>query len=131
MSFSDQLVLDDEFGAVIGTFNLVAKDVAMTSRVDAASTAAQPRHLITRHQMGNGAKAVDRHTVSVQETRMDSNNASFQATTSLSIVLPRTSAFDLARVRQDLQILIAYLCDSHTAPNISSDNLAALLRGES
>lgn len=132
MSFTDQLVLEDEFGATITTFNLLQKDAALTSRVDVSSTAAQPRTLATSHTFGTGSRPVDRHNVSVKDTRVDSLNQQYMSTVSLNIVAARhPTLFDLARVRQDLQLLIAYLCDSHQAPNISSDNLAALLRGES
>lgn len=131
MSFTDQLVLKDEFGSIIGTFNLVAKDLALTSRVLADSTAAQPCHLHTRHQMGSGVKALDRHTVSLQETLLDSQNNPFQMTTSISWIIPRTELFGPPRVRRNTQLLMAYLSDSYQGPNISSANLSALLRGES
>lgn len=129
--FTDQMNLKDGLGTNIAQFNLTHKDQAETKRVDTASTAQQPRTLLTRHQMGNGVNAVDRHVVSVQQTLLDQNNKAFTMTASISIVLPRTALFDLAKVRQNLEIVSAYLGTDNASVVYEDDKVAALLRGES
>lgn len=132
MSFLDTLILQDSIGTDLAQFNLRQKDLGLTERIDTESTLAQPRVLQTKHQQGKGPKAVDRHWVTIAHTLIDpSTSLPFMMTTTLSLNIPRTPLFTDQLIRQNIILLTAYLGDSYTGLNVSTENLRALLRGES
>lgn len=74
------------------TFNptILVKDG--TQYVDPSTSLATPRMAIVKHTIPSTASAssVDRHYIQFQQTVYDANGKPFQASVSLSIVLPRT-----------------------------------------
>lgn len=133
MSLSDQLVLSNADSEIIGTFNIRERSLALTERIDTASTLAQPRvHQVKHKASGKGPSAVDNHLLSVVDTKMDAENATSTAIVNWTVNVPRNGEmFSLERIMDNMAMSVAALCVGGIGPDLDSAKVAAFLRGES
>lgn len=136
MSLSDPLVLKDSTGTdvsfgVQSTFSgKTPADPSGSNRVDAASSASEPRTLVIKQQVtGKGTSRVRRTLVQTQSTDIDSNGVLSQLTLNLSWVFPLNGSFSAT----DLSNAICLIADAVLTTGslaVDTTKVNALLRGE-
>lgn len=133
MAFTDTLTLDDATGDAI-TYALVGRDLNGSTRINTATTAAEPSNFVVKHsKSGTGSGVVDRHLVQVTKTLNDSTGVPRTAIVNFTLAVPRNSVITSAMVIDLVSNLIDFIADggfSDTGIG-GTVNLTALLRGES
>lgn len=102
MALTASIVLAD-VAAANHTFDLVKQVGSETTRLDVATTLAQPVTMLVRHAtIKKGTVTIDRHVVSFRKTGVDGTSGlTTDGLVSVSFELPRTGPVTLANV-QDL-----------------------------
>lgn len=127
MALTSSLVLQN-VAAANHTFDLVKQNGSETTRLDVATTLAQPVTMLVRHStIKKGSVTVDRHVVSFRMTKVDATSGlTTDAIVSTSFEVPRTGGISVADV-QDLWAYVRNLLPS-AAP---AANFNELLIGKS
>lgn len=99
MALTASLVLAD-VAAANHTFDTIKQLGTEVTRLDIATTLAQPRTMLTRHSViKKGLVTYDRHVVSFRDTRIDgTTGVETDGLVSVSFEIPRTGAVTSAHV---------------------------------
>jgi len=133
MAFSDTLTLENAFNAA-NSFAKTSQDASGSRYIDTASTPAEPRLLVIKHQLsGKGTSAVDRHLVQASYQKLDAEGDPFTGVVNVTMAQPRSAAITSTIMYNLIANLIdlltsATFASTHTA--LTTTNIDKLLRGE-
>lgn len=130
--FDGTIALDGATGTE-ASFKLIGQDGQDSTRIDIASTPAEPRLMLVKHTTsGKLAAAVDRHLVSFTLTKNDGTGTPRQGVVNVTLAQPRS-----AITNAEMKDLLAYAIDFLSGGGFSDAGYAAttnvdgLLLGES
>jgi hypothetical protein len=134
MSLSSTQTLKDRTNAD-RTFLETSRDGQGASRLDSATTLAEPARLEIKHSTsGKGSAAVDRHLIQVTRTKLNSTTGEpVRSSINLTINVPRDSTITSNMIEDDISALIRFIAGTNYDPtaDYSNTTLLALMRGES